>query len=91
MESPPPAPAPAPQKNAVIEQQKSKNVSGPPVYYPPGVELFSKKEEQVFTQQQVINNFSSWLNHSYSKLQWDYFAIRFNIFHSLPNKFLVFQ
>jgi hypothetical protein len=25
--------------------QKSKNVSGPPVYYPPGHEMFAKKEE----------------------------------------------
>ena len=27
------------------DRQKTKNVAGPPVYYPPGVELFARKEE----------------------------------------------
>lgn len=38
----------------VIKKEESKNVEGPPVYYPPGVELFSKKEEAMMAQQQVI-------------------------------------
>lgn len=32
---------------ATQEKPKSKNVAGPPVYYPPGVELFAKKDEPV--------------------------------------------
>lgn len=35
----------------VIKKEESKNVEGPPVYYPPGVELFSKKEEAMSQQQ----------------------------------------
>ncbi|XP_054258753.1 serine/arginine repetitive matrix protein 1 [Macrosteles quadrilineatus] len=43
---PPPTPPPSgPNHNSAAMQAKSKNISGPPVYYPPGVELFSKKEE----------------------------------------------
>uniref|UniRef100_A0A1B6D0C4 Uncharacterized protein n=1 Tax=Clastoptera arizonana TaxID=38151 RepID=A0A1B6D0C4_9HEMI len=45
----PAQPSPAPAATAM--QSKSKNVAGPPVYYPPGVELFSKKEEASFQQQ----------------------------------------
>lgn len=36
-----------------MKKEESKNVEGPPVYYPPGVELFNKKEEAM-SQQQVI-------------------------------------
>jgi hypothetical protein len=32
------------------DRQKTKNVAGPPVYYPPGVELFTKKEESMAMQ-----------------------------------------
>jgi hypothetical protein len=30
---------------AAKDRPKTKNIAGPPVYYPPGVELFAKKEE----------------------------------------------
>ncbi|XP_023727276.1 mucin-5AC isoform X3 [Cryptotermes secundus] len=35
---------------AVKDRPKTKNITGPPVYYPPGVELFAKKEESLATQ-----------------------------------------
>lgn len=38
-----PPPTPPPQKPKTPPATKS--VAGPPVYYPPGVELFTKKEE----------------------------------------------
>ncbi|XP_059491091.1 uncharacterized protein LOC132205802 [Neocloeon triangulifer] len=34
-----------PEKPPVV--QLSKNISGPPVYYPPGVEMFAKKDEPI--------------------------------------------
>ncbi|XP_039275964.1 serine/arginine repetitive matrix protein 1 [Nilaparvata lugens] len=47
----PPSPPVAEPKAIRVNQQnsieKSNNISGPPVYYPPGVELFSKKEEMM--------------------------------------------
>lgn len=33
------------QKKEVKELPTTKNVTGPPVYYPPGHEMFAKKEE----------------------------------------------
>jgi hypothetical protein len=36
--------------SAAKDRQKTKNVAGPPVYYPPGVELFTKKEESMAMQ-----------------------------------------
>jgi hypothetical protein len=35
---------------AAKDRPKTKNITGPPVYYPPGVELFAKKEETLATQ-----------------------------------------
>jgi len=35
---------------AAKDRQKTKNIAGPPVYYPPGVELFAKKEESMAMQ-----------------------------------------
>uniref|UniRef100_A0A069DVW3 Putative vesicle coat complex copii subunit sec31 n=1 Tax=Panstrongylus megistus TaxID=65343 RepID=A0A069DVW3_9HEMI len=35
----------------VVARDESKNITGPPVYYPPGVELFAKKEESMMQQQ----------------------------------------
>jgi hypothetical protein len=35
---------------AAKDRQKTKNVAGPPVYYPPGLELFAKKEDALATQ-----------------------------------------
>lgn len=32
------------------DRLKTKNIAGPPVYYPPGVELFAKKEESMAMQ-----------------------------------------
>jgi hypothetical protein len=32
------------------DRAKTKNIAGPPVYYPPGVELFAKKDESLATQ-----------------------------------------
>jgi len=36
--------------SAAKDRQKTKNIAGPPVYYPPGVELFAKKEESMAMQ-----------------------------------------
>jgi len=36
--------------SAAKDRPKTKNVAGPPVYYPPGVELFAKKEESMAMQ-----------------------------------------
>jgi hypothetical protein len=35
---------------AAKDRPKTKNIAGPPVYYPPGVELFAKKEESMAMQ-----------------------------------------
>jgi hypothetical protein len=35
---------------AASDRPKTKNISGPPVYYPPGVELFAKKEDSMAMQ-----------------------------------------
>ncbi|XP_021925255.1 mucin-5AC-like isoform X2 [Zootermopsis nevadensis] len=35
---------------ATSDRPKTKNITGPPVYYPPGVELFAKKEESMAMQ-----------------------------------------
>lgn len=35
---------------AASDRPKTKNIAGPPVYYPPGVELFAKKEESMAMQ-----------------------------------------
>ncbi|XP_014244768.1 proteoglycan 4 isoform X2 [Cimex lectularius] len=59
---PSPAPAPAPvvektievnrvENEKVKEKGDTKNISGPPVYYPPG-ELFAKKEESMMMKQE---------------------------------------
>lgn len=50
-ETPQPAPLSGPAATAAAMQVKSKNIAGPPVYYPPGVELFAKKEESMSMQQ----------------------------------------
>ncbi|KAF4533275.1 hypothetical protein B566_EDAN010510 [Ephemera danica] len=40
--------APAPARPAPVQERaRTKNIAGPPVYYPPGVELFSRKDEPV--------------------------------------------
>lgn len=44
-----PPPSPPPQNKQ--QQQLSRSVAGPPVYYPPGVELFAKKEEALMEQE----------------------------------------
>lgn len=36
--------------SAAKERPQTKNIPGPPVYYPPGVELFAKKEESMAMQ-----------------------------------------
>lgn len=36
--------------SAAKDRPKTKNIAGPPVYYPPGVELFAKKEESMAMQ-----------------------------------------
>jgi hypothetical protein len=36
--------------SAAKDRHLTKNVAGPPVYYPPGVELFTKKEESMAMQ-----------------------------------------
>ncbi|CAB3382502.1 Hypothetical predicted protein [Cloeon dipterum] len=38
-----------PEKPSALQQERmmSKNIAGPPVYYPPGVEMFAKKDEPV--------------------------------------------
>jgi hypothetical protein len=36
--------------SAAKDRQKTKNITGPPVYYPPGVEMFAKKEESMAMQ-----------------------------------------
>jgi hypothetical protein len=36
------------------DRPKTKNIAGPPVYYPPGVELFAKREESLATQVSII-------------------------------------
>lgn len=40
-----------PEREKLIEKTESKGASGPPVYYPPGVELFTKKEEAMMQKQ----------------------------------------
>lgn len=35
---------------AAKDRPKTKNITGPPVYYPPGIELFAKKEESTAMQ-----------------------------------------
>lgn len=40
--------------NTLAMQNKSKNIAGPPVYYPPGVELFAKKEEAMMQSQVTV-------------------------------------
>lgn len=50
-ETPQPAPLSGPAATAAAMQVKTKNIVGPPVYYPPGVELFAKKEESMSMQQ----------------------------------------
>lgn len=35
----------------VQQNQNARSVAGPPVYYPPGVELFARKEEALMEQQ----------------------------------------
>ncbi|KAG8286855.1 hypothetical protein J6590_049865 [Homalodisca vitripennis] len=47
----PPPSGPSPAATAAAMQVKSKNIAGPPVYYPPGVELFAKKEESMMQSQ----------------------------------------
>jgi hypothetical protein len=42
--------------SAAKDRQKTKNIAGPPVYYPPGVELFAKKEESLATQVSTSTN-----------------------------------
>lgn len=49
--SPNPPPVSSAAATAAAMQVKSKNVAGPPVYYPPGVELFAKKEESMMQSQ----------------------------------------
>lgn len=49
--TPSPATGPSPASTAAAMQVKSKNIAGPPVYYPPGVELFAKKEESMMQSQ----------------------------------------
>ncbi|KAK9506942.1 hypothetical protein O3M35_008787 [Rhynocoris fuscipes] len=39
------------EKEKLISHEESKNVTGPPVYYPPGVELFARKEESMMERQ----------------------------------------
>lgn len=39
------------KEKQIVKKEESKNIQGPPVYYPPGVELFSKKEESMAQQQ----------------------------------------
>jgi len=36
--------------SAAKDRTQTKNIAGPPVYYPPGVELFAKKEESMAMQ-----------------------------------------
>jgi len=36
--------------SAAKERPMTKNIAGPPVYYPPGVEMFAKKEESMAMQ-----------------------------------------
>ncbi|XP_067008595.2 uncharacterized protein [Anabrus simplex] len=38
------------EKTVVKQREKTVNKPGPPVYYPPGVELFTKNEESMMTQ-----------------------------------------
>ncbi|XP_069699645.1 uncharacterized protein [Periplaneta americana] len=44
------ASAAATASTAAKDRPKTKNIAGPPVYYPPGVELFAKKEESMMMQ-----------------------------------------
>lgn len=44
---------------AAKDRPKTKNITGPPVYYPPGVELFAKKEESLATQVSTSTNMES--------------------------------
>lgn len=41
---------------ATSDRPKTKNITGPPVYYPPGVELFAKKEESMALQVSTGSN-----------------------------------
>uniref|UniRef100_A0A0K8TIM1 Uncharacterized protein n=1 Tax=Lygus hesperus TaxID=30085 RepID=A0A0K8TIM1_LYGHE len=40
------------EKEKLLEREESKGLAGPPVYYPPGVELFTKKEEAMMQKQE---------------------------------------
>lgn len=48
-----------PEKPAPVVQQDhrmmSKNIAGPPVYYPPGVDMFTKKDEPVHVRKYYIS------------------------------------
>jgi hypothetical protein len=44
---------------AAKDRPKTKNITGPPVYYPPGVELFAKKEESLAAQVSTNTNTES--------------------------------
>lgn len=47
------------KEKQIVKKEESKNMQGPPVYYPPGVELFSKKEEALAQQQVNMNTIIS--------------------------------
>lgn len=42
------------QKKEPKDVPKTKNVTGPPVYYPPGHEMFAKKEESAAWRAEVL-------------------------------------
>lgn len=43
------------QKKEPKDLPKTKNVTGPPVYYPPGHEMFAKKEESAAWRAEVCD------------------------------------
>jgi hypothetical protein len=45
-----------PVKPPVVQPERSmsRNIAGPPVYYPPGVEMFAKKDEPIHVSFQLF-------------------------------------
>lgn len=54
----------ATNKNIPIVEPKipTKNIAGPPVYYPPGQELFAKNEAQAAWRAQVSSKFTKFFS-----------------------------
>ncbi|BES87419.1 Hypothetical protein NTJ_00224 [Nesidiocoris tenuis] len=54
-----------PEREKLIEKTESKGASGPPVYYPPGVELFTKKEEAMMQKQEGGSKYKAMAKYEY--------------------------